>query len=99
MNAHFRESWPMPKKLRKRTLQSIGDRLESVKVIVMVDGATPTLTSSHSDSEARLSDNAMASLIVSIPPGLSTYIEKEESSYILVVETIELSLKLLQLRR
>ena len=32
MNAHFRESWPMPKKLRKRTLQSIGDRLESVKV-------------------------------------------------------------------
>ena len=63
----------MPRKLRKRTRQSIGERLGSENVMVIVEGATPTLTRAQSASGHRLAATSIALLIVSIPPGLSTY--------------------------
>lgn len=44
----------------------------SENVIVMVEGATPTLTRAQSASGHRLSAISIAWLIISIPPGLST---------------------------
>ena len=44
--------------------------------MVIVEGAIPTLTSAQSSSGHLLSDNSIAWLIVSIPPGLPTLKKK-----------------------